>query len=121
MSGIEPRLLRGMGFRCAYSKLINMFKPPLPQYRLSSKDLNQPMIQIRTIGTSTGNRASSGSRHRPSSSNRSFSISKTDLHAKYGIPLVTAQSFSVIDGRDGRSLAVLSSNIRPSIQKKEYK
>ncbi|CAD8052845.1 unnamed protein product [Paramecium primaurelia] len=90
-----------------------MFKPPLPNQRLSQKALDQPMILIRSIGSSQGNRpnrTSSDSRHRPGSSQRSISFSKTDLHSKYGVPLVTAQNFIVMNGLDGQNLTVLQLN-----------
>ncbi|CAD8076769.1 unnamed protein product [Paramecium primaurelia] len=95
-----------------------MFKPPLPNQRLSSKALDQPMIHVRSIGSSQSNRlnrTSSGSRHRPGSSQRSLSFSKTDLHSKYGVPLVTAQNFVVMNGNDGINLASFNSKKRVQV------
>ncbi|CAD8171126.1 unnamed protein product [Paramecium octaurelia] len=95
-----------------------MFKPPLPNQRLSSKALDQPMIHVRSIGSSQSNRlnrTSSGSRHRPASGQRSISFSKTDLHSKYGVPLVTAQNFIVMNGNDGQNLASFNSKKRVQI------
>ncbi|CAD8180278.1 unnamed protein product [Paramecium pentaurelia] len=95
-----------------------MFKPPLPNQRLSSKALDQPMIHVRSIGSSQSNRlnrTSSGSRHRPGSSQRSLSFSKTDLHSKYGVPLVTAQNFIVMNGNDGINLASFNSKKRVQV------
>ncbi|CAK63655.1 unnamed protein product (macronuclear) [Paramecium tetraurelia] len=99
-----------------------MFKPPLPNQRLSSKALDQPMIHVRSIGSSQSNRlnrTSSGSRHRPASGQRSISFSKTDLHSKYGVPLVTAQNFIVMNGNDGQNLAVIQLNNQESFNSKK--
>ncbi|CAD8189396.1 unnamed protein product [Paramecium octaurelia] len=95
-----------------------MFKPPLPNQRMSSKALDQPLIQIRSIGSSQGNRpnrTSSSSNNRPGSSQRSQSCSKIDLHSKYGVPLVTAQNFIVMNGIDGQHLTSFNSKKRVQV------